>query len=98
MLLRINNTLAGRLILGPGLMIAGFLASEPGRFARGERGVRQAWLNHAAGLAVLLVIVRGVMGIDALALWRSSPMAACRSSRSAPIANTSGRAIPTAAR
>jgi len=66
-LLRVNNTLAGRLILGPGLMVAGFLATEPGRFIRGERGVRQAWLHHAAGLAVLAAIVWGVMGIPPLA-------------------------------
>lgn len=66
-LLTVNNTLAGRLVLGPGLMVAGFLATEPGRLWRGERGVRQAWLNHAAGLAVLTVIVIGAMGIHPLA-------------------------------
>lgn len=65
-LLVLNNTLVGRLLIGPPLMVAGFYASEPGRIWRGQRGVRQAWLNHAAGLAVLAVIVWGVMGIDPL--------------------------------
>lgn len=66
LLLRLNNAFLGRLVLGPPLMVAGFLASEAGRLARGERGVRRAWLNHVAGLAVLFWLVGGVMGIDPL--------------------------------
>lgn len=67
LLLRVNNTLAGRIVLGPLLMIAGFFASEPGRLLHGERGVRAAWRNHLAGLAVLSAIVLGPMGIPPLA-------------------------------
>ena len=66
LLLVANNSFVGRLVLGPPLMVAGFLMNEAGKLARGERGVRQAWLNHAAGLAVLLFIVWGVMGINPL--------------------------------
>ncbi len=66
LLLVVNNTLAGRLLLGPALMITAFMVAEAGRLWRGERGVRQAWLNHLAGLAVLLYVVKGVMGIDPL--------------------------------
>jgi fatty acid desaturase len=62
-LLAINNSMAGRVAFGPALMVIAFLASEPGRLWRGERGVRQAWLNHAAGLAVLVFTVHGLMGI-----------------------------------
>jgi len=65
-LLLLNNSLAGRLVIGPGLMIASFAATEPGRLLRGERGVRRAWLNHLAGLAVLAVLVIGEMGIHPL--------------------------------
>jgi fatty acid desaturase len=65
-LLRINNTFVGRLVLGPALMVVAFYATEPARLWRGERDVRQAWLNHAAGLAVLLYIVHGMMGINPL--------------------------------
>ena len=65
-LLTVNNTLAGRLILGPGLMVAGFYASEPGRIWREDRGVRRAWFNHAAGLAVLYALVVGAMAIHPL--------------------------------
>ncbi|QKV19429.1 fatty acid desaturase [Oricola thermophila] len=66
-LLVVNNTLAGRLLVGPLLMVGAFFASEPGRILRGERGVRRAWLHHVAGLAVLAVIVFGVMDIPPLA-------------------------------
>ncbi|MCB0059239.1 MAG: fatty acid desaturase, partial [Caldilineaceae bacterium] len=67
LLLTVNNTLAGRLILGPGLMVVAFYAGEIGRLRRGDLGVRRAWLNHLAGLAVLWAIVVGVMGIPPLA-------------------------------
>ncbi|GAB4352474.1 MAG: fatty acid desaturase [Oricola sp.] len=66
-LLTVNNTLAGRLLLGPPLMVAAFYAAEPGRLWRGERGVRRAWLHHLAGLAMLAAIVVGAMGIPPLA-------------------------------
>jgi fatty acid desaturase len=64
LVLAVNNTLAGRLILGPALMITAFLAQEPGRLWRGERDIRRAWLNHLVGVAVLIAIVQGLMGIN----------------------------------
>ncbi|TCD16462.1 fatty acid desaturase [Oricola cellulosilytica] len=63
-LLEANNTLLGRIVFGPALMVLGFLATEPARLMHGERGVRQAWLNHLAGLSCLVFIVHGVMGIN----------------------------------
>ncbi|MCI5077710.1 fatty acid desaturase [Oricola sp.] len=66
LLLRLNNTLAGRLILGPGLMIAAFFSTELGRAWRNERDVRRAWLHQLAGLIVLASLVVGVMDIAPL--------------------------------
>lgn len=56
-LLRINNTMAGRLILGPLLANAGFLAAEIRLIRDGDRQVARAWLHHLAGLAVVLPII-----------------------------------------
>lgn len=50
-LLRWNNTLAGRMIIGPVLGTANFLAGEIA-LARDAR-VRNAWALHAAGLALV---------------------------------------------
>lgn len=53
----INNTLVGRLILGPWLSLYGFARTELMRLLTGEPGVRRAWLCHIAGLAALVPIV-----------------------------------------
>ncbi len=44
-------TLAGRLVLGPPIEIALFLASEVQALAADEPGARRAWAAHAAGVA-----------------------------------------------
>jgi fatty acid desaturase len=49
--LTFNNTLFGRMVIGPALAVAGFLASEARRLVRGERRVRVAWALHLLGLA-----------------------------------------------
>ncbi len=54
-LLRWNNALAGRIVLGPAIGVSFFLAGEVGRIRRGEAGVRQAWVLHGVGLALLVV-------------------------------------------
>jgi fatty acid desaturase len=56
-LLRINNTMAGRLVIGPLLGTPGFLIAEWELFRRGERDVRRAWALHAAGLALVVPLV-----------------------------------------
>ena len=53
-LLLANNTLAGRLLLGPAIGLAVFWAGEARALARGERRVIRAWALHAAGLAPVL--------------------------------------------
>lgn len=51
--LRANNTLMGRLFLGPALSTAVFVAEDAKAIARGDVAVRNSWLAH--GLAVVPV-------------------------------------------
>ncbi len=53
-LLTFNNTLFGRMLVGPALAVASFLATETGRLVRGERGVRAAWAMHLLGAAPVI--------------------------------------------
>ncbi|SON58049.1 Fatty acid desaturase [Hartmannibacter diazotrophicus] len=64
-LLAWNNTLIGRLTVGPALALAGFLMSEV-RLLTQSRRVRLAWLLHLAGLVPVLLVVDRVFGIP---LW-----------------------------
>jgi Fatty acid desaturase len=52
-LLKVNNTMVGRFILGPWLSIAGFFLGDIKLMREGDRAVRLAWALHAAGLAVV---------------------------------------------
>jgi fatty acid desaturase len=56
-LLRVNNTMVGRFVLGPVLGSAGFLMSEAKLLADGDRAARKAWLLHGAGVAAVVPIV-----------------------------------------
>lgn len=56
-LLRFNNTMAGRFVIGPWISLAGFLASDVRALLAGDRGIRKAWLLHAAGLVVVLGVI-----------------------------------------
>lgn len=56
-LLWLNSTLAGRMTIGPALVVAGLLRSESKLILAGEQGVLFDWLSHAAGVAVVLIIV-----------------------------------------
>lgn len=56
-LLRVNNTMLGRIVLGPVLGAAGFLAGEARLLREGARGVRRAWALHLAGLAPVLAMI-----------------------------------------
>lgn len=56
-LLSVNNSMVGRFVIGPAIANAGFLLTDAGLIAAGDRAVRRAWLHHAIGLAVLLPVV-----------------------------------------
>jgi fatty acid desaturase len=49
--LRFNNTLLGRLLIGPALAIAGFLVGQLRALGRGDRRAWVAWSLHLLGLA-----------------------------------------------
>lgn len=65
-LLRINNTMVGRFILGPWLSSVGFFITDIRLGLHGNKAVRQAWLLHAIGLAVVIPIISYGFGIP---LW-----------------------------
>jgi fatty acid desaturase len=53
-LLTFNNTLCGRMLVGPALAVASFLSTEAVAVARDSRGVRAAWALHLLGLVPVL--------------------------------------------
>jgi fatty acid desaturase len=54
-LLRANNTLAGRIVLGPAIGLVTFLDGEAHALLRGEAGVARAWTLHVAGLVPVIL-------------------------------------------
>ncbi len=64
--LHANNTLAGRLLIGPALAIGGFLSDEAILLARGDREAWRIWLAHGAAAAAVTGWVSLVCGIP---LW-----------------------------
>lgn len=61
-----NNTLVGRLLIGPALTIVGFTRTELARLRKGEPCVARAWALHGIGLVLLALLLTGVFGIP---LW-----------------------------
>jgi fatty acid desaturase len=64
-LLVVNNTLLGRVVLGPVLGAAGFLRDEARLLAGGRRDVQRAWVAHLAGLLPVL----GLLHAFGIPLW-----------------------------
>ena len=64
--LKLNNTMVGRFVIGPPLASAGFLATEWSAVAAGDAAARKAWTLHAIGLLIVLPLVTQVFGIP---LW-----------------------------
>jgi len=56
-LMRANNTLAGRLLLGPVIGQIVWMAADLRLLARGDRGVLTGWLLHVPAVALVLAIV-----------------------------------------
>lgn len=65
LLLRWNNTLLGRVLLGPWLVAVAFFVSEAGLLRRDVHGVRLAWALHVPAALVVIALV-WAMGIP---LW-----------------------------
>ena len=56
-ILSVNNTISGRIILGPGIGRVRFALSDLRRIRAGERDVFFSWSLHAATLVLMLVLV-----------------------------------------
>ena len=65
-LLKINNTMAGRFVLGPWLACIGFFIDDAKQMLAGDKAIRKAWLLHAIGLAIVLPVVQFGFGMP---LW-----------------------------
>ena len=52
-LLGVNNTMVGRFFIGPLLARPASVIDDFRQIAKGDRAIRNAWLLHAAGLAVV---------------------------------------------
>ena len=65
-LLRLNNTLLGRILIGPGLSTHVLLRSDIGLIARGDRSVLIGWVMHALGL---LPVIWWASSIATLPVW-----------------------------
>ncbi len=59
----INNTLLGRLVIGPAIGVPGFWLAEAKVIASGDRRVQVAWLLHGLGIAMVLWWVMAVCGL-----------------------------------
>ena len=66
LLLRANNTLLGRMTIGPAIALSRFYAQEAARLVRGDGHVRRDWALHLVALAPVVVWVGPVCGIDLL--------------------------------
>jgi fatty acid desaturase len=62
-LLSANNTLAGRMIFGPPLMVWGFVSGDLRAIAAGDRRILTDWLLHLAGLAMVALVTGFVFGM-----------------------------------
>lgn len=58
-----QNTLAGRLVLGPWRIVGGFLGSEAMRLVRGDTRNLGHWLWHLPAIVLVLAWVVGVCGL-----------------------------------
>jgi fatty acid desaturase len=56
--LTVNNSLAGRMLIGPLMGGLCFVAADMRAIVRGDRAILRDWLIHLVGLAVLVLIVR----------------------------------------
>lgn len=66
-----NNTLAGRMAIGPALGICGFWASEAKRIAGGDSAVLLAWIAHALLLVPVCLLLAGALKT----MWWAYPIA-----------------------
>ncbi|WP_283180195.1 fatty acid desaturase [Gemmobacter sp. 24YEA27] len=66
-----NNTLIGRVVIGPWFAVTGFTLAEMHRVAAGDSRTRNAWAHHLAGLVPVLAFIQFGMGIP---VWLYVPV------------------------
>jgi fatty acid desaturase len=66
-LYNMNQTLAGRMVMGPAISVIQFWTSDLVRLIRGEKGIASAWLYHGLACAVSIFLISGVAGMP---LWK----------------------------
>nr|WP_244314078.1 fatty acid desaturase [Roseibium denhamense] len=62
-IMNMNNTLLGRLVIGPGVSLIGFYGAELAHIRDGDRAVMRSWLHHVAGLVPVVLFVSYLGGI-----------------------------------
>ena len=65
-IVRFNTTLAGRLLLGPAIVVSRYLGNEVSTVLGGNAVARRVWLRHLPAAAAVAAWVVGVCGIDPL--------------------------------
>ncbi|MDZ7603642.1 MAG: fatty acid desaturase [Hoeflea sp.] len=68
-LLVANNTLVGRMTLGPALATVGFLRSEFTRAKAGDREILTIWLRHVLAVAVLFWLISAYGSLPPIAYF-----------------------------
>ncbi len=66
LLLRFNNSLAGRLTVGPAVSQYAFMLADWRAFRGGQRDLGSVWLRHAAGVTLVIALVALV---SAMPVW-----------------------------
>lgn len=83
-LLTLNQTLAGRLLIGPLLVVPAFLYREAVLILKGNRRIAAEWLVHSLAAAVVLFWISGVCGLPVwqylvLFVWPATSLTLMRS-------------------
>lgn len=65
-LLRVNNTMAGRLVIGPPMACLGFFIDDAKHIIAGDKAIQKAWLLHLLGLVAVLTMIQFGFGMP---LW-----------------------------
>ncbi len=64
--LRLNNTLCGRILLGPMVSMIGFVSADLRAIRLGDRAARDGWLWHVVGVTMVLV---WLWATDGMPVW-----------------------------
>ncbi len=65
-LYRVNNTLLGRIVLGPGLSMVALVRGDINAFKNNEAGVLSAWLLHGLGIIPVIWVL---INYSAMPFW-----------------------------